>query len=314
MENMLVLHKRVEDSLEKLRSGLPQLEAQIGDLDSILSAPNGLSRATEGDLRNTIDDLRSQRDALLRWLDRLPFYRLDFQALTQTQTGAPVKKVSFMSMPVRSGGPPSPRAAPSEVLAKYLGLVKKYGYEVLLARVEESKSKKEAIVDQGSPRADPPCEGCGSGRWVLDHTSKICEGCGREHDVFESAPLPANKFNGVRYSYERRIHFKECMCQVQGKQNITIKAEIYRSIERQLGLYGLLGTGRRRFAAVKLEHVVMVLKELSLTKYNENCLLIFHNLTGKPIYNFPHLEMALMDDFDVFVKRYDEMTVSRSLT
>jgi hypothetical protein len=114
-----------------------------------------------------------------------------------------------------------------------------------------------------------------------------------------------------KYSYERKIHFKDCINQFQGKQNSTIDDSVYKSLEEQLELHGLLvgdkNTPKKiRFQNVTKEQILLFLKENSHSKHYEDVVLIYHKMTGKKVDNISHLENKLIEDFDKISNLYDK--------
>ena len=114
-----------------------------------------------------------------------------------------------------------------------------------------------------------------------------------------------------KYTYERRIHFKDCINQYQGKQNSSIDEKIFNDLEEQFERHGLLKGDKSipkkiRFENVTKEHVLLFLKETNHAKYYEDIVLIFHKMTGKKVDDISHLEVQLMEDFDKISNLYDK--------
>lgn len=111
--------------------------------------------------------------------------------------------------------------------------------------------------------------------------------------------------------YDRKIHFRDCINQYQGKQNSTIDDQVYKDLENQLeNNYILIGdkhTDRKiRFSKVTKEQILMLLKDLEYTKHYENVHLIHYMLTGVKPDDISHLEDQLLDDFDTLTELYDK--------
>lgn len=115
-----------------------------------------------------------------------------------------------------------------------------------------------------------------------------------------------------KYTYDRRIHFRDCINQFQGKQNAKIDPSIYIKIKEQLFLHGILPDNydelpkETAFKNVTKEHIAIFLKEIKQTKHNDDIILIYHQLTGKPTPDISHLETQLLNDFDLLVDTYDQ--------
>jgi hypothetical protein len=114
-----------------------------------------------------------------------------------------------------------------------------------------------------------------------------------------------------KYSYERKIHFKDCINQFQGKQNSTIDEKVFKNLEEQFELHGLLtkdkdSPKKTRFQNITKEHILLFLKENGQSKHYEDVILIFHKMTGKRVDDIAYLENQLMEDFDKISNLYDK--------
>jgi len=115
-----------------------------------------------------------------------------------------------------------------------------------------------------------------------------------------------------KYLYDRRIHFRNSISQFQGKQNAKIDAEIYNKIIEQLYIHGLIPDNYEdlpkevAFQEVTKEQILLFMKENHFTKHYDDLTLIHHQLTGKPAPDISHLEVQLLNDFDILVEMYDK--------
>ena len=113
----------------------------------------------------------------------------------------------------------------------------------------------------------------------------------------------------AKYTYDRKVHFKDCINQYQGKQNVNILQEVYTKLTKQFELHGLLIKSNIKkviFEKISRKHVFLFLKELGYAKHYEDIILIHYNLTGKTPDNISHLEPKLLEDFDLLVSQYDK--------
>jgi hypothetical protein len=111
--------------------------------------------------------------------------------------------------------------------------------------------------------------------------------------------------------YDRKIHFRDCINQYQGKQNSTINQKVYDDLEKQFELHHLLVGDKStpkniRFSNIKKEHISIFLKELEYTKHYENINLIHYNITGNKPDDIGYLEDKLLEDFDILTELYDK--------
>ncbi len=151
-------------------------------------------------------------------------------------------------------------------------------------------------------------------RMIHATNTVACAHCGTEQDSlkFTFSYKDTDRVNlSSKYTYDRRLHFKECMNQLQGKQNSTIKPIVYEKLIEQLVLHGIVSADtsipkEQRFATVKKSQLLLFLKEINFSNHYEDIHLIYHQLTGKPLDDISHLEQTLMNDFDTLSRLYDE--------
>jgi hypothetical protein len=115
-----------------------------------------------------------------------------------------------------------------------------------------------------------------------------------------------------KYTYDRRTHFRDCINQYQGKQNVCVETKVYDDLCEQLRLHGLIPedylslSKSEAFQDISKEQILIFLKELGYTKHYEDVVLIHHQLTGKPTPDVSHLENDLLRDFDALTELYDK--------
>lgn len=169
-----------------------------------------------------------------------------------------------------------------------------------------------AHILQASPTK---CENCQSELgYYLDDNVSICCKCFTEkiRIVSVSSFSDNNRINiANKYTYDRKVHFRDCINQYQGKQNTFIPQEVYDHLENALISYRIIDVNTnddgkiiKNFDKVKLCHIYMVMKNLGYTKFYDDVILIHSNMTGKPAKNIEHLEEQLMQDFDLILMEY----------
>ena len=115
----------------------------------------------------------------------------------------------------------------------------------------------------------------------------VCTNCGKEVQLAASSSSykDVERVNvGSKYTYDKRIHFRDCMNQYQGKQNSSISPSVYEALEEQFDLHGLLNKSRNKvekFAEITKKHVLLFLRETGFSKHYEDAVLIHYTLTGK---------------------------------
>jgi hypothetical protein len=104
--------------------------------------------------------------------------------------------------------------------------------------------------------------------------------------------------------YDRKVHFRDCIKQYQGKQNSTIPDKIYNDLREQFRRHHLLDCDK--CTRVTKNHILLFLKELGYSTHYENVHLIHYTFTGIKPDDISYLEERLLDDFDALTDLYDK--------
>jgi hypothetical protein len=104
--------------------------------------------------------------------------------------------------------------------------------------------------------------------------------------------------------YDRKVHFRDCIKQYQGKQNSTIPTVEFNNHHLLLGKD--TDSKEYRFKNITKNHILLFLKELGYANHYENVHLIHYNLTNIKPDDISYLEDKLMDDFDNLTDLYDK--------
>lgn len=195
-----------------------------------------------------------------------------------------------------------------DIVKKYLNIANKYCN--ISNFIFNKKEYKKNIV-----KLNYICQFCQNKKnyEVIDSKTYICLECGSQQEYFlnSSSYKDVNRINiSNKYTYERRIHFRDCINQYQGKQNSTINKKVYDDIEQQLLNHGLVNNDaslkEEKYQKVTKDHILLFLKETGHTKHYEDVFLIFNKITGKKLDDISHLEQQLIDDFDTLSALYDK--------
>ena len=209
------------------------------------------------------------------------------------------QKVNFMGKAVKNN------KEKKNIIDQYLEIARKY-VDIEL-NIKESCDKRDKVI----------CKNCNNKKdfEIIDTNIYICMLCSAQQLILKniSSYRDIDRVNiSSKYCYDRKIHFRDCINQYQGKQNSTIDAKVYEDLEKQFDLHHLL-TGDKntpkniRFKNITKEHIAMFLKELEYTKHYENINLIHYNMTGIKPDDIGYLEDKLLDDFDTLVELYDKL-------
>jgi hypothetical protein len=186
------------------------------------------------------------------------------------------------------------------IIHKYLEIAQKY-YKID-SKTEEKKFKIS-------------CHFCDNTTdFVVEENAYICLNCYSQQELLQHtiSYKDSDRVNiSSKYTYDRKVHFRDCINQYQGKQNCSIDKEVYDKLEdifeRHHLLVGDKNTKREtRFSKITKEHILMFLRELGFPKHYENVTLIHYNITGKKPDDISYLEEKLLNDFDILVETYDK--------
>lgn len=301
------IDRKIRDIWDKNKEQIDLIEKEIKDLEEIKDNGNGnkdnklkesISLHVIRDIDNKIDKLIQQKNIIENINNIQHFYTMDFSELLEQYKSSIPDKISFM------GKSKKPK---NDICKFYLEILKKYDIEYKELEELTLKSKK---IDKKN------CSHCGSLSFIIqsEQNLEICEDCGKQEEKsYKSLSYKdISRINmSSKYSYERKIHFKDCINQFQGKQNATIDDKVYKDLEEQFDLHGLLvgdkNTQKKiRFENITKEHILLFLKENGHSKHYEDVVLIFHKMTGKKVDDISYLETQLMEDFDKISNLYDK--------
>jgi len=151
---------------------------------------------------------------------------------------------------------------------------------------------------------------------IIDTNIYICLICSYQQTVLKnvSSYKDVNRINiSSKYTYDRKVHFKDCINQYQGKQNCNIPQNVYDSLEEQFDRHHLIDKEDKdkaneiKFKNITKEHIIIFLKELGFSKHYENANLIHYNMTGKKPDDIGYLVEKLLEDFDALTDLYDKL-------
>lgn len=152
---------------------------------------------------------------------------------------------------------------------------------------------------------------------IIEDNTQICNICASEQAMFSqfSSYTDSSRVNiSSKYSYDRKSHFRECIAQYHGKQNVTIPEKVYAELDKQFIFHGLLlgdlNTIRiTRYANITRKTIMTFLKELGYPKQYENLNLIHSTITDTKLDDIDYLNEQILLDFDVLSELYDKRSV-----
>lgn len=166
------------------------------------------------------------------------------------------------------------------------------------------------------PKSKIICDNCKNTKEfdIVENNTYVCLQCSAQKSVIKHT----SSFNDIdrinissKYCYDRKIHFRDCINQFQGKQNCTIQSHVYEDLEIQFKNHYLLVEGtditkEEKYKHITKEVIMIFLKDLNYTKHYENVNLIHYVITGIKPDDIGYLEDKLMRDFDILTDLYDQ--------
>jgi len=307
------IDKKIRDIWDKTRDQIDIINKDISDLEDIKknseenkknseenkkNKENFISLHVLRDIEEKICKLEKQKSIIENINNIQHFYTMDFLELIEQNKSSIPNKISFMGKSKKQN---------NDISKSYVEILKKYDIEY---------KEIESLVIKIKKTKNRECKNCGSISFILhaDQNIEICEDCGKQEEKsYKSISYKdiARVNMSSKYSYERKIHFKDCINQFQGKQNSTIDDKVFSDLEEQFSLHGLLVDDKSspkkiRFQNITKEHILLFLKENGHSKHYEDLVLIYHKMTGKKVDDISHLENHLMEDFYKISNLYDK--------
>lgn len=291
--DILETHKHILQMLDEEHQKLPLLQKHINDLEALLEEDTLSDRVRA----NAVAEMKRLRDHKHKIARRETYYFYilrvsDIIDEYQRELNTPVN-VFFVG-----AAQPVDTTKIDKIRKRYMDLIR-FMYPTYYRHVYSASPTRCDVCEQPIDTIETP-------------TSHVCTTCGREEDSLRLAfsYKDADRINITqKYVYERRVHFRECINQLQGKQNCTIGPEVHEKLEREIERHGLSHPGDLprsiKYERVTKHHISIFLKNIGFTKHYKNLNLIYHEITESPLDDITHLEGALMDDFDKLSKLYD---------
>jgi len=292
--DLIAIDNKIKDSFKSKKAELPNLKIRLKNLES-LNIEN-IPRRIRSDITSSISSLKKQISTIEEGIEET------FYIVKSSEILEEYKKI--LSIPITisfSNNKKKTNKEKEALINKYLELAESY----IHIKRKEKKDKRKKITC-------PECHNKDEFEQP-DETTIICINCGVQQDIGNKISYKdVDRVNiSTKYSYDRKVHFRDCINQYQGKQNATIDNKVYKNLEEEFERHHLLigdkNTSRdQRFSKITKEHISIFLKELKLTKHYENINLIYFNMTGNKPDDISHLEEQLLHDFDLLTEVYDK--------
>lgn len=290
--DIITIDKEIQQKFQYEYEKLPFYMDKLSRLKKM----KGLNHRTRSSLAKSITELE-QYIHELQERSNYSFYIISTAELIEEFhkiLKAPMK-MNFMGKPIKNN------KEKDKIIEKYIKIACKY----------------TDIDNQTGKKSDPDevtCDNCGNKKNfdIVDNNIYICDDCSAQKIVIRQSTSygDIDRVNiSPKYMYDRKIHFRDCINQYQGKQNSTIPQKVYDDLIEQFQKHHLLGDSlnkKTRFSKISKGVIRVFLKDLGYTNHYENIHLIHYILSGIKPDNISHLEDQLLDDFDTLTDLYDK--------
>ena len=298
--DIIDMHEKIKNYFQSQEKLVPDYQKKIENLETYINE-NQLNEVSKNKIRLEINHLKSEIDNIIT-NKTLCFYLNETDEII-TDYKKIIEKPIVMSFFGKSDDSSNEK---NEIIIRYIKACEKY-VDLNLFRncIEKSPAVKQKIC----------CKECNNKNVeLIEKNIIVCLGCGYQNEITKNSTSykDVKRVNiSSKYTYERKIHFKDCINQYQGKQNSTIPPILLETIDKLLESHGLLEGDENtpkniRYKKVKKDHILIFLKETGNSKYYEDVFLIFHLITGKKLDDISHLEANLLEDFDTLTNLYDK--------
>ena len=293
--DILGIDAQIKDNFRQEFVKLDMYKDKLVDIINSLNLENIKTRE-----KNNLEKARDELSEHIKDIENntsLNFYTIESVVLLEKYKDILKEplKVNFTGKPMRAN------RNKDEIIREYLDIACKY------VDIDICCPKKDKIV----------CPHCGNKKNfdIIDNDIYICLNCSVQQTVLKnvSSYRDINRINvSTKYTYDRKIHFKDCINQYMGKQNCTIPQSVYDSLEEQFIRHHLIDIedldkpNEIKFKNITKDHIIIFLKEIELSKHYENVNLIHYNITGKKPDDISYLVEKLLDDFDQLTELYDK--------
>ena len=204
------------------------------------------------------------------------------------------KKISFIGSNIENNGISKKQF---DLLKKFKHIVKKYSTDNITDYVTKTLN----------------CVNCNH---VIKYDQfsdiHVCsECCSEQSNTLDKSFTDVERINiSTKFSYDRKSHFRECILQYQGKQNVIIPRDVYDAIEKEFIFNGLIQKdyiGLDKYKKITKKSILHILKDLGLSKQYENTNLIYTTITGVKLDDISYVNKAIVADFDEFSELYDKI-------
>ena len=292
--NILEIHRNILEEFNDEKKNINIKKERIKDIEKFLK--KNLTLSTKQKLQKELESLNLDIEKIENETTH-SYYILETHPIIEKYKKCITKpkKVSFMGVKKNDA---ETLKRKKEIEEKYLDIVSKY-----TSINHSNKVSKELKFS---------CDSCNSENFDNNDGIETCMNCGKIRDELQTGTSykDSSRINfSLKFTYERKIHFKNCIDQFQGKENVKIPQKVYDQLILEFKNHDLLINNKdkhKQFSNITKKHVYMFLKETGNSRYYDNFRLIHYNLTGEKPNNIGNLEEKLMYDIELLSEKYEK--------
>jgi hypothetical protein len=293
--DILVIDNDIRNNFTKQRENICIYQEKLLDIEETLK---------NKDLHNkNIENLKITHTSLSKYIDDIiNEVQLNFYIIKTVDLIEEYKKILTQPMKISFLGKPNKsNKEKQKIIDSFMTIANQY------IKIE---------TDDKNIKTTTTCKNCSNKKDfdIIDKDIYICNICYSQQIILKhnSSYNDIDRINiSSKYMYDRKVHFRDCIKQYQGKQNSTIPNKIYKELIIEFQNHHLLEDNehnkKEKFKNITKNHVLLFLKELGYSSHYENVHLIHFNLTDIKPNDISHLEDKLLDDFDNLTNLYDKM-------
>lgn len=288
--DILSIHSMIKDNFEKERENIDMYNDKINMLEKL--------EETE-DIKNKINKIRDKISGILNRESENYYFVETFELISEYKN---ILNEPIMMSFVQSNNRSMNNKQKRKIISQYLEIASQYTEDIEIFKNQNNTSNKIK------------CNNCSNKKdfIIKDDIIYICKICSSEQKIikYNSSYKDISRISmSSKYTYDRKVHFRDCINQYQGKQNTTVPKKVYDELEDEFKKHYLLvdsGVKEIKFKNITKEHINMFIKLLGYTKHYENVNLIHYNITGIKPDDISYLQDKLLLDFDKITELYDK--------
>jgi hypothetical protein len=288
--DIIHLHSNVINLYKKNKNIISTYVSELDNLKKLVQT--NIPNCTKYKINKQIDILKTFIDDIVN--DKsYSFYIMESSPIIDEYNDSINKPITidFMSSNITSNKPDN------ILINKYIDVYNKYNTKIIYNNKLDT------------------CIHCKKSSFETIDNIVICQNCGNTLNILiqQSSFKDSERINIIpKYTYNRKSHFRDCINQYQGKQQVNIKQHVYDDLTTQFKLNHLLVGNENtskdvRYSKITKKHIQIFLKETKNSKHYEDINLIYSNLTGKKTNDISHIENCIMEDFEKLTNAYDTL-------